>query len=64
MNEPTITVNGHTLTEAEAMTVRVALYDYATQLGEPDALGDDQSGRELAAGYLRCTRSVMQKMNS
>lgn len=47
--EATITVNGHTLTTAEAMTMRVALGSFAISLA--DGLGDDDTGKAICEGY-------------
>lgn len=54
--EPTITINGQVLNEAQAMTARVAVSCFISQLLEPpfaEALGED-----LAAGYLARAREV------
>lgn len=44
MREPTITINGHTLTEAQAMTVRVAMrtvfVDFVKQYASSQAPDD------------------------
>lgn len=48
MNEPTITINGHTLTSAQAMAVRIAISSFHTEMGDPDALGDDKHGKQMA----------------
>ncbi len=50
--EPNIVVNGVTLTTAEAMTVRVALGAFASNLQE--GLGEDSSSDAIAAGYIGC----------
>lgn len=60
-HEPTITVNGYTLSTAEAMTVRVALGNFAISLYE-EGLGDDDIGRGLCAGYLAAIRTITQLM--
>ena len=49
MDEPSITINGTPLTEAQAMTVRVALSSFALDLEE--GLGDDEHGQKMSAGY-------------
>ncbi len=48
--EPIITINGQQLTNAQAMTVRVAITSFAADLVE-EGLGDDETGREIAQGY-------------
>jgi hypothetical protein len=49
--EPIITVNGHKLTEAQAMTVRVAIESFAAMLAEDGALGADEHARALTDLY-------------
>lgn len=51
-NEPAVIINGQTLTEAQAMTVRVALQSFANNLAE-DGLGDDDHGEKMVELYLR-----------
>ncbi len=48
-SEPDITINGQKLTEAQAMTVRVALSDFYT--GLEAGLGDDEHGKRMTAAY-------------
>jgi hypothetical protein len=49
--EPTIIVNGTTLSEGQAMTVRVALESFMLDL-QSNGLGDDTTGKKIANGYL------------
>jgi hypothetical protein len=56
MNEPDMFINGHHLTTAEAMTVRVALGTLAAEL--VDGLGDDQMGKDICAGYQRALHNL------
>jgi hypothetical protein len=49
--EPTITINGVLLTNAEAMTVRVAIENFAMDLRN-DGLGEDEHGRTMTRLYL------------
>lgn len=60
--EPEITVNGRRLTPAQAMTVRVALGNFAIDLTRPDALGADEHGRAMTRGYLNALREIMPLM--
>lgn len=55
-DEPNITVNGTTLTLAQAMTVRIALQTFA--IGLADGLGDDDAGKAIAKGYLAAIRAI------
>jgi len=58
--EAIMTVNGHRLTVAESMTVRVALESLASHMSE-DGLGDDETGKAICAGYIRSVRSIRAK---
>jgi hypothetical protein len=49
-SEPKIIINGVPLTEAQAMTLRVALQAFSIDL-KTVGLGDDAIGRSIAAGY-------------
>ena len=49
-DEPIITVNGIRLTDAQAMTVRVAIESFAMSL-KTDGLGDDAHGKNMVALY-------------
>ena len=49
--EPTIVINGKTLTQGQAMTLRVAANSFRMELGTDDALGDDDHGREMTVLY-------------
>lgn len=56
--EPEITVNGTRLTEAQAMTVRVALASFDTYRG------DDEHGRAMSRAYADRLREVSRIMLS
>lgn len=49
--EPDVTINGTSLTFGQSMALRVAVSTFLMSLSEPDALGDDEAGRGIAAGY-------------
>ena len=49
--EPSITINGMPLTDGQAMTVRVAIENFAHDL-HFDGLGEDETGRDITKGYL------------
>jgi hypothetical protein len=55
--EPKITVNGIELTTAQAMTVRVAIQNFAIDLKE-QGLGTDVTGMSIAQGYQRCIHTI------
>ena len=54
--EPVITINGHLLTTAQAMTVRVAVEAWAIDLRV--GLGDDEHGRKMTDTYHGCIRAI------
>ena len=60
MNEPPITINGTTLTQGQAMTLRVALTTFLMEMSEDDALGADESGKALARAYEDSGWSVLR----
>jgi hypothetical protein len=64
MKEPKITVNGVTLTPAQAMAVRVAVTHFIHAMQEKDALGTDQIGRDIANGYAERGSEVLAVMLS
>jgi hypothetical protein len=47
-----ITINGVELTVGQAMTVHVALQNFAIDMKQPDALGDDHHGKVMRESYL------------
>lgn len=59
-NEPHITINGVSLDQGQSMAVRVAVTSFFDQMGEPDALGDDEGGRALAAAYRKRIEEVLR----
>jgi hypothetical protein len=62
MNEPAITVNGKSLTEAQAMAVRVAVTDLQSRMSEKDALGSDSVGEGIRRGYQERAGEVVRIM--
>lgn len=44
------------------MTLRVALASFVLELQQKDALGADEHGRGMVAGYTKCAQSVVAKM--
>jgi hypothetical protein len=59
--EPEIIINGDTLTNGEAMTIRVALESFAADLHR-DGLGDDAHGKRMTEGYLRAIENIRRSM--
>lgn len=62
--EPTITVNGVTLSVGQAMSVRVAIGSYLMEMSDPDALGKDDHGRAMARAYHDRLTEVCRLMTS
>ena len=62
MKEPEMTIEGQRLSEGEVMTLRVALASFVLELQRKDALGADEHGRGMVAGYTKCAQSVTAKM--
>jgi len=63
--EPTeakITVNGHTLSYGQSMTVRVALGSFARDL-EEEGLGDDEHGIAMTKLYQKNINEIFKKMS-
>jgi hypothetical protein len=58
-NEPIITINGTTLTEGQAMTLRVALTSFHAELWA-HGLGGDEIGRSIAEGYMKCCEAMFR----
>lgn len=61
IDEPLITVNGVTLSVGQAMTVRVALTSFVSEM-QTDGLGDDEHGIELAKSYADRGNEVLRIM--
>lgn len=60
MTEPIKTINGITLTLGQAMTLRVAMDFFAMEMSNPDALGEDETGRAIRVGYYECLRQIRE----
>lgn len=60
--EPTIIINGVTLTSAQAMTVRVALGSFSMDMNA-DGLGDDKHGKAMTAGYKARLAEIFEVMS-
>lgn len=60
MNEPTILINGHPLTDGQAMTVRVALTEFYEAMSSKIALGDEEHGVKMTEAYRLRAREVLQ----
>ncbi|TXT28185.1 MAG: hypothetical protein FD131_3318 [Rhodocyclaceae bacterium] len=61
--EPQIIINGVQLTEAQAMTVRVAVVSFqSNQLSNPNGLGGDEHGRAMARLYGNHANDILDLM--
>ena len=56
--EPNIIINGTQLTSAQAMTIRVALGSFRTDMMFGDGLGGDCHGRRMTDLYLERTSEI------
>ena len=56
--EPSITIDGATISRACAGTIRVALSTMATQLSE-EGLGNDEHGKFMTRAYLQNIRTIL-----
>jgi hypothetical protein len=57
---PRISINGHVLGPAQALTVQAALSSMLTELVErPDALGKDNHAQVMRAAYLEHLRTLL-----
>lgn len=57
-NEAKVTINGLELTIGQVMSMRVAVGTMIMEMSEPDALGSDEIGKQLANSYIRNLREV------
>jgi hypothetical protein len=62
IEEPAITINGTSLSQGQAMTLRVACNAYLTELDDPTALGDDEHGRHMRNAYRERLKEVLLLM--
>lgn len=62
-SEPTITINGKLLSVAESMTLRVAITGFHSDMTDPMALGEDDTGRAIARGYRLHSENILRHMN-
>lgn len=60
MTEAHIVINGNRLTDAQSMTVRVALESFAVTMA--DGLGHDAHGRQMVAGYKESILDIREYM--
>ena len=58
MKEATVIVDGVELTQAQVMTMRVALSSFATDMTRPGVLGEDKHGEKMRALYLTHSREI------
>jgi hypothetical protein len=57
---PTVALAGHTLSSAQAMTVRVAIGSFAINLLE--GLGDDTHGKLMTEAYKLRLREIIPRL--
>lgn len=57
MSEPEITINGVPLTDTQAMTIRVAIENFAIDLNDA-GLGEDEHGKVMTRRYLQAIQEI------
>lgn len=62
LTEPDITINGYRLSNAQAMTVRVALNAFAMDL--QSGLGEDDIGKSMTIGYQSAIRDILTMIHN
>jgi len=62
MSEPTITVNGVTLSESQAMAMRVAITAHLDNMSNEGALGDDEVGEAIRKAYYARSAEIVRMM--
>lgn len=61
--EANIIVNGRQLSEAESMTVRVALNSFSQEVNQ-GGLGDDEHGKKMVELYTANANSVLNTIHT
>lgn len=63
-SQPDVQINGVQLDSAQVEALRVALTGQLSMMSEPNALGGDETGRELARLYRERTSEVLTLLRS
>ncbi len=50
-------INGKTLSNAQAMTIRAAFESFIADIAE-NGLGNDEVGKIIVSGYLECAKHI------
>ncbi len=61
MSEPNIIINGVLCSNAQAMTLRVAIGSFIMSL-KKDGLGNDDVGIKIKDGYLKAANEIQLQM--
>jgi hypothetical protein len=64
MREPQITINGVTLNNTQAMTIRSAITHFLMEMSTAGALGEDETGEGIRKGYQARSAEIVQLMIS
>ena len=59
IKEAAITINGTELTFGQAMTLRVAITSFLTDM-QTNGLGDDAMGKSIAKGYAERSKEIIE----
>lgn len=62
LKEPEITINGAFLSQGQAMTVRIALENFAMSMGPQEALGADAHAKHMREAYLTRLEEIRKMM--
>ena len=57
--EAHVVINGHVLSRAESMTLRVAVSDFMMSLSR-DGLGDDEIGKAITERYIAHSQNIQR----
>lgn len=58
LEEAHVVINGGTLSDPQSLTLRVAIGDFLARMRDPEALGSDEHGRNLAKAYARIANEI------
>lgn len=61
-HEPKVVIDGVELTSSHAMTLRVAVTHYQSQMSDPTVLGDDDHGRFMTKSYHKGASDILALM--
>lgn len=63
LKEASITIGGILIPWGTSATIRVAISQFLESLNDPDALGNDEAGRQIRQGYINNCKQVLHLIN-